>query len=167
AFSSKYGNATGGVIDVTLREPRNDSFTTTLHTSLLTAGAMVETGIGDNQSLYVTGRRSTMDLLIDEEDITDDDDEGLRINKLPVSDDYQLKYAWQPNENNSLSFLATGAHDTLAATFEANHQEALRDPDFAGPASLEKGFDSQGIVWNWRGSGRDLTSIFSHISGND
>src|SRR6185503_14460379 len=98
AFSSKYGNATGGIIDVTLREPRNESFTTTLHTSLLTAGALVETGIGDNQSLYATYRRSTMDLLIDEEDITDDDDEGLRINKLPVSDDYQVKYAWQPNE---------------------------------------------------------------------
>jgi hypothetical protein len=167
AFSSKYGNATGGIIDVSLREPENESFTTTLHTSLLTAGAMVETGIGDNQSLYVTARRSTMDLLLDADDINDDDDEGFRINRLPVSDDYQLKYAWRPNEDNSVSFLATGAHDTLAATFEENHQEALRDPDFAGPASLEQGFDSQGIVWNWRGSGRDLTSLFSHISGNN
>src|SRR5688572_2875903 len=96
AFSSKYGNATGGIIDVTLREPRNDRFTTTLHTSLLTAGALVETGIGDNQSLYATYRRSTMDLLIDEDDIEDEDDEGFTIDKLPVSDDYQLKYSWQP-----------------------------------------------------------------------
>src|SRR5687768_16472168 len=50
AFPSKYGNATGGIIDVTLREPRNDGFTTTLHTSLLTAGALVETRLGENQS---------------------------------------------------------------------------------------------------------------------
>jgi hypothetical protein len=167
AFSSKYGNATGGVIDVTLREPRNDRFTTTLHTSLLTAGALIETGVGDNQSLYATYRRSTMDLLLDEDDLTDDDDEGLRIDELPISDDYQLKYSWQPNENNSVSFIAAGATDTLAATFAETHQEALRDPDFAGPASLEQGFDSQGVVWNWRGSGRELTSIFSHISGSN
>jgi hypothetical protein len=167
AFSSKYGNATGGIIDVTLREPRKESLTTTLHTSLLTAGALVETGIGENQSLYATFRRSTMDLLLDEQDLNDDDDEGFRIDKLPVSDDYQLKYSWRPNDNNSLSFVAAGAGDTLAATFERTHQEALRDPDFAGPASLEQGFDSQGVVWDWRGSGRELTSIFSHISDSN
>jgi len=167
AFSSKYGNATGGIIDVTLREPRHESFTTTLHTSLLTAGALVETGIGENQSLYATYRRSTMDLLLDEKDLNDDDDEGLRIDKLPVSDDYQLKYSWQPNEQNSVSFIAAGATDTLAATFEETHQEALRDPDFAGPASLEQGFDSQGVIWNWRGPGRELTSLFSHIHGRN
>ncbi len=167
AFSSKYGNATGGVIDVTLREPKNDNLTTTLHTSLLTAGAMVETAIGDKQSIYATYRRSTMDLLLDEGDIDDDDDEGFRIDKLPVSDDYQLKYSWHPNENNSFSVVAAGASDALAATFDEASQEALRDPDFAGPASLKQGFDSQGAVWDWRGSGRELTSIFSHISENN
>jgi hypothetical protein len=167
AFSSKYGNATGGIIDVTLREPRDQDFTTTLHTSLLTAGALVESRIGENQSLYATYRRSTMDLLVDEQDIEDEDDEGIQIDELPVSADYQLKYSWRPNENNSLSLVAAGAADSLAATFDADHQEALRDPDFAGPASLEQGFDSQGVVWDWRGSGRELTSIVSHISDNN
>ncbi len=164
AFSSKYGNATGGIIDVTLREPRNDGFTTTLHTSLLTAGGLVETRLDEDQALYATYRRSTMDLLLDEEDLTDDDDEGLRIDELPISDDYQLKYNWRINDSNSLSFVAAGASDSLKATFEENHEEALRDPDFAGPASLDQGFDSQGLVWNWRGEGRAITGIFSHIN---
>lgn len=165
AFSSKYGNATGGIVDVTLREPRNDGFTTTLHTSLLTAGALVETRIGEKQSLYATYRRSTMDLLLDEEDLNDEDeDEGFQIDRLPVSDDYQMKYSWRPNESSTLSVLAAGASDSLAATFDEDSQEALKDPDFAGPASLEQGFDSQGIVWDWRGRGRQLTSIFSHVS---
>src|SRR5688572_3814412 len=163
AFSSKYGNATGGIIDVTLREPRNDSFTTTLHTSLLTAGALIETGIGERQALYATYRRSTMDVLLKEEDVEDEDEPGFTVDQLPISDDYQLKYSWQINDDNSLSFVAAGASDELAAAFAENHQEALRDPDFAGPASLEQGFDSQGLVWNWRGDGRELTSIVSHI----
>lgn len=166
AFSSKYGNATGGVIDVSLREPRKQDFTTTLHASLLTAGALVETAIGDRQSIYATYRRSTMDLLLDEEDI-DTDDEGFRIDKLPISDDYQLKYSWHVNEGNSVSAVAAGASDTLAATFDEGSQEALRDPDFAGPASLKKRFDSQGVVWDWRGGDRELTSIFSHISESE
>jgi hypothetical protein len=166
AFSSMYGNATGGIIDVTLREPRRQPFTTTLHTSLLTAGAMVETGIGDQQALYANYRRSTMDLLLSEGDI-DTDEEGFRIDKLPVSDDYQFKYSLRPNENNSLSFVAAGASDTLKATFDAASLEALRDPDFAGPASIRQGFDSQGLVWDWRGSGRNITGILSHVSQKD
>jgi hypothetical protein len=164
AFSSKYGNATGGIIDVTLREPRNQAFTTTLHTSLLTAGALVESRIAENQSLYATYRRSTMDLLVDEQDLDDDDDEGFQIDELPISDDYQLKYSWRLDENNSLSVVAAGATDTLAATFDETHQDVLRDPDFAGPASLEQGFDSQGVVWSWRGGNRELTSVASHVS---
>jgi hypothetical protein len=167
AFSSKYGNATGGIIDVTLREPRTEDFTTTLHTSLLTAGALVETRLGDDQSLYASYRRSTMDLLVDEQDIANDDDEGLQIDELPISDDYQLKYAWRLDENHRLSFVAAGASDTLAATFGETHEEALRDPDFAGPASLEQGFDSQGVVWDWRAGNRQLTSIVSHVSESD
>jgi hypothetical protein len=166
AFPSRYGNATGGIIDVTLREPRNDG-ATTLHTSLLTAGALVETRLGEDQALYATYRRSTMDLLLDEEDVVDDDDEGLRIDELPISDDYQLKYSWKIDDANDLSFVAAGASDSLKATFEETHEEALRDPDFAGPASLEQGFDSQGLIWNWRGEGRELTSIFSHINEKD
>lgn len=164
AFSSEYGNATGGIIDVTLREPRKQSFTATLHTSLLSAGALVETSLGDRQSLYATYRRSTMDLLLDEEDIDDADDEGFVIDELPISDDYQLKYSWQIAENSRLSVVAAGASDSLAATFDEASQEALRDPDFAGPASLEQGFDSQGVTWSWQGNGRELTSALSHIS---
>lgn len=162
AFASKYGDATGGVIDVTLREPRNQALTTTIHSSLLTAGLFVETGLRDSQSLYASYRRSTMDLFLDEQDI-DTGDEGLTVDELPVSNDYQLKYAWHLNQNNSLSVVAAGAADTLAATFGEDHQESLRDPDFAGPASLDEGFSSQGVVWDWQGSGREATGVVSHI----
>ena len=167
AFSSKYGNATGGIIDVALREPKNKDFTTTLHTSFLTAGVMVESGIGDNQAFYATYRRSTLDKLLNAEDMNDDKDEGFNINQLPISDDYQLKYNARIDENNSISIMAAGASDSMAATFNENHEEAVRDPDFAGPASIEQGFDSQGVTWNWKKNGKELTSILSHTSSND
>lgn len=166
AFSSKYGNATGGIVDVTLREPKNQKFTTTLHTSFLTAGFKLESGISENQSFYATYRRSMLDQLLNVDDINEDDDEGFQINQLPIYDDYQLKYNWHIGDNSTLSFVAAGASDTIAATFSANNVEVARDPDFAGPASIEQGFDSQGVVWNWRVGDRELTSIFSHGTGN-
>lgn len=166
AFSSQYGNATGGIIDVKLREPKNQEFSTTLHTSFLTAGAHLESGIGEDQSFYATYRRSTMDKLIDAEDINNED-EGFKINQLPISDDYQFKYHWQINQNNRISVVAAGASDSIAATFDETHAEAVRDPDFAGPAAIEKGFDSQGIIWDWKNDDKELTSIFSHTRGDN
>jgi TonB-dependent Receptor Plug Domain len=167
AFSSKYGNATGGIVDVTLREPKMQNFTATAHTSLLSAGVLLETRIGKEQSLFATYRRSTFDLLVDEDDVNDEVGDGFRIDKLPISNDYHLKYSWRVNENNNLAFVAVGAADTLAATFAENNREALRDPDFAGPASLKQGFDSQGVTWDWQGKNRQFTSIFSHIQDRD
>ncbi|MEY4589824.1 MAG: hypothetical protein RL497_1900 [Pseudomonadota bacterium] len=167
AFSSKYGNATGGIIDVTLREPKNQDFTTTLHTSVLSSGAHVESGMGENHAFYATYRRSMLDLLIAPEDISDDDDEGIKINQLPISDDYQFKYSGQLDKNNRITVVAAGASDSIAATFNENFEEVARDPDFAGPASIEQGFDSQGIIWNWNNNDQALTSIFSHTGGHN
>ncbi|AQQ68011.1 hypothetical protein Mag101_10460 [Microbulbifer agarilyticus] len=166
AFSSQYGNATGGVIDVSLREPRNQEFTTTLNWSFLQGGAMIESGIGENQAFYASYRRSLMDVMFDEDDLADDDP-GFSIDQLPISDDYQLKYQWNINPENSLAIVAAGAGDVLAATFTDGSEEVARDPDFAGPAEIQTGFDSQGVIWNWSRDQRSLRTILSHISGYD
>lgn len=163
AFSNEYGNATGGIIDVKLREPKNQGFTTTIHNSILSAGIMVETGIGDNQSLYAAYRRSMMDKILDKDSISDDEN-GFTVNKLPIWSDYQFKYLWNINDNNSLSLIAAGASDIVAATFSEGNEEVEKDPDFAGPAEIDMGFDSQGIVWNWSQDNSNLTTILSHIN---
>ena len=163
AFPSQYGNATGGIIDVSLRKPRNQEFTTTLHGSFLISGAMVESGIGKNQAFYASYRRSMMDLVFGEDDFADDE-VGFDVDQLPISDDYQFKYDWQINQRNSLSLVAAGANDELGATFSDGNNAVERDPDLAGPARIVQGFDSQGLTWDWQGNGRNLTTVLSHIS---
>lgn len=165
AFSSQYGNATGGVLDVKLREPRRGDLTTTLHTSILSAGALFESGIGDNQGIYASFRRSMIDVLLGDDD--DDDEIGIQMDQMPIWDDYQVKYSADLNDNNSVSLIAAGASDIVAATLSAGHELVERDPDYAGAAEITTGFDSQGLVWNWSGRDRYLTSIFSHISEKD
>lgn len=163
AFPSDYGNATGGIIDVTLREPRNQEFTTTLHASFINSGAMIETGLTENSALYASYRRSMVDLFAKEED-AGEDEPGFDVDDLPASDDYQVKYRWDASEHHSFSLVAAGASDTVAATFSEGSNPVARDPDFAGPAEIKQSFDSQGAIWNFRNAGTELDTIFSHIS---
>jgi hypothetical protein len=166
AFSGEYSNATGGIIDVTLRDPRNQAFTTNLHTSILTAGVMVESGIGEDHAFYASYRRSMMDQFLEEGDVGNDEP-GFSVDQLPISDDYQLKYQWAVSDNSTLSFVAAGASDLLGATFDEGSNLVERDPDFAGPAEIKKRFDSQGLIWHWGGEGKSLTTVFSHITDKE
>lgn len=162
AFPSRYSNATGGVIDVTLREPRQQPFTTTFSWSLLLAGIMVESEITESQAFYASYRRSQIDQFIDEDDVGEQN--GIQVEQLPVSQDYQVKYNAWLDQQNSLSFIAAGARDKLGANFTEDANAVQRDPDFAGAASYRQGFDSQGLVWDWLSAdgGKNLSSRVTH-----
>lgn len=149
AFTSQYANATGAVIDVSLRDPKHQDFTTTADWSFLLTGVMVESEITENQAFYASFRRSLIDQFYDKDDATDEEKEGIAVDQLPVADDYQLKHLWDIDKENQLSFVAAGANDKIGATFKQNSNAVLLDPDFAGAADLKTGFDSQGIVWNY------------------
>lgn len=145
AFSSQYSDATGAVIDVKLRDPRNTPLTTTLDASFLSAGILLESGLGRDHAFYLSYRRSLIDKFISDEER---DRESVRVEQMPISADYQLKYRWQINAQNRLTLLAAGASDWLEATFHNNSDLVRRDPDFAGFASVKTSFDSQGISWD-------------------
>ena len=168
AFGSQYNNATGAVIDVGLRDPRHQSFTTTLDWSFLKAGVLLESEINKSQAFYVSYRRSLIDKFMDKKNFVDKET-GIEVNKLPIYDDYQFKYLWQLNSENQLSAVAAGASDKIAATFTQNSNEAMRDPDFTGPASLVRGFDSQGLMWNYLPSDGNskLKTLFTHTTENN
>lgn len=168
AFSSQFSNATGAIIDVRLRNPKQQPFTTTLDVSLMGSAAMVETAITRNSAIYLSYRRSLIDKFLRNEDL-EDEDQGVEFNQLPVSDDYQLKSNWHINDQQNLSFLAAGASDKIAATFLQNSNIALTDPDLLGPASVQKRFDSQGLIWDWSSmnEAQQTKWILTHITEQD
>ncbi len=63
-FSTRYGRATAGVIDIGTRSPRTDRFHGTLQVDLLNSAAIVEGPINDNWSFALSGRRSYYDLFL-------------------------------------------------------------------------------------------------------
>ncbi|CAA0116990.1 Uncharacterised protein [BD1-7 clade bacterium] len=168
AFPSRYTNATGGVIDVTLREPANVPFTTTITASFLLAGLLFESAITEDQAFYASYRRSLIEYIASK-DLLSDDDNGIKADELPSSDDYQAKYRWDINDEHRINFVASGARDSIAATFNQNSNLVIRDPDFAGAARIRQGYDSQGIVWDWINSGQTqmVKTLFSHLTEMD
>jgi len=168
AFGSQYANATGAVIDVTLRDPKHERFTTTADWSFLLTGVMVESEVTPNQAFYASYRRSLIDKFYNNDDASDED-QGIAVDQLPVSDDYQIKHVWDASTEHSVAFVAAGANDKIGATFNQNSNLVLLDPDFAGAADVRMGFDSQGIVWNYDASSgtRRAKTLLTHSTDFD
>jgi len=159
AFGSQYGNATGGVFDVKLRDPRNQDLTTTIDASLMKTGVMVESGVNDDQAFYLSYRRSLIHLFLPE----GEEEDGYTIFKAPVSDDYQGKYQWLIGDEHKLTFTLTGATDVGGINISKASEEGRIDPDVIGDLKIKSQFDSQGISWQYYGdNGRLMHLTLGH-----
>lgn len=155
AFGSQYGNATGGVFDVQLRDPKNQEITTIVDASLLKTGVMVEGGITEDQAFYASYRRSLIHLFLPE----GEEEDGYTIFKAPVSDDYQAKYQWLIGDSHKLTFTATGASDVGGINISAASEEGRVNPDNIGDLKVKSQFDSQGISWQYFGDGGKIMQL--------
>lgn len=161
AFGNQYGNATGGVFDVTLRDPKNQPLTTTIDMSLLKSAVMLEGGVTDEQAFYFSYRRSNIHLFLSE----GEEDEGYTLFKAPISDDYQGKYQWLIGDSHKLTFDISGASDVGGINISAASEDGRVDPDLIGDLELKTRFDSQGISWQYFGENESLFSLnLSHLT---
>ncbi|MEC4087514.1 TonB-dependent receptor [Pseudoalteromonas rubra] len=150
-YGSSYSNATGAVFDVTLRNPKYQPVTTTLDLTMFNAGVFVEGQISDSTAFYISGRKSTLPLFFEEgEELEDEDGEptGVTINDAPDDHDYQGKFLWDINANNTLTFNFTGAEDSAAAGFNERSELAQKTPEFQGDARFIREFNSQNVLWD-------------------
>ncbi|MCV6606388.1 MAG: hypothetical protein OIF34_13890, partial [Porticoccaceae bacterium] len=147
-FGADYGYATGAVFDVSLRDPRAQPIRPIVDLSFLQAGAMVEGEIADSHTFYASYRNSLIHMFVSDEG---DNEDGIVVNKQPVSKDYQFKYLWRPGNHHRLSWTVIGASDAAAETITAKAQEAILDPGGIGRQSVDSSFVSSGLVWDWDG----------------
>lgn len=155
AFGSQYGNATGGVFDVQLRDPRNQDVKITADASLLKTGVMIESGVSEDQAFYLSYRRSLIHLFLPE----GEEEDGYRVFKAPVSDDYQAKYQWLIGDNHKLTFTATGASDTGGINISNASEEGRIDPDMIGDLEITTRFNSQGLSWQYFGDSGKIMQL--------
>lgn len=127
-FGPEYGNAWGGLMDVTQVDGRRDRWGGSLKTDIFLTEGLVEGPITSNSSLFLAGRRSYLDVL-----------GGLGYfndyTVIPTIGDYQAKFSYDYSPQTHWDFQAFGSSD---------HEAVKSLSGFSGE-DQRYGFDNQGL----------------------
>ena len=151
-FPVSYGDALGGAIDVSLREPRADKRRyhfdiSTIETSVVVEGPAAQSG---KDGYYFAARRSYLDLLFSPSQFTDfasdsdkTEEETNQFITVPNYFDIQGLYRQQLTRGY-LEYYYFSAGDNLK--FE-NREGVQADPQLAGDVVFDQSFHTLGMTW--------------------
>jgi hypothetical protein len=108
-FSARYGRRLGGIIEVSLRDPKADGWHGMLDVNIIDASAFVEGPVSRNLSGMAAFRRSYIDAFFGA--LADSTD--LSVTAAPVYSDYQLMATWRPREADRLRVMVLGSADDM------------------------------------------------------
>ncbi len=158
AYGAEFGNATGAVFDVRLRDPRPQPFGGVVDISVLRSGVLLESQVSDNAAFYASYRKGLLPLLFElagEEET----ETGVKVFDPPEDDDYQFKYQWRPGDHHAFTVSAAGASDHWRVALGDNSAIGRSDPDLIGEARENDGFDSLGLHWQFSGENRRRAGV--------
>lgn len=127
-FGPELGRATGGVVDVRLRDPASDTFRGSVDLNLYDAGFALEGPISDELSLGAAFHRSWVDLFLP---LVIPEDSNLAFDTAPRFYDYQFLATWRPSPTHKLRAIYYGSLDRLEALFD----DPAGDPSVRGALS--------------------------------
>ncbi|MCP4602560.1 MAG: TonB-dependent receptor [Proteobacteria bacterium] len=162
-FSARYGRATGGVVDVTVRAPKTDRFHGYVDADIWDVGALVETPLSKNWSLAVSARRSYIDAIMKGFDIFGDD---LRLTVAPRYYDFQVVADYHPDETDNLRLFIFGSDDRMVMLWD----NLSDNPNLEGGIDLHMYFYQAQARWNHRFSktlNNQLNLGFGYWGGDD
>ncbi|MEC9073051.1 MAG: TonB-dependent receptor, partial [Myxococcota bacterium] len=126
-FSAEYGDATGGILNLTLAPvpmdgPHFRGDVNVYHTSV-----MASTPVSDKWAVSAGVRRSYFDAFLGS--ILESSGAGASLVAAPVYYDYQARADYNPSPNSRLKLFVYGSDDTLAIDFA---EPAASDPQTTG-----------------------------------
>jgi len=141
-FSVRYGRRTGGILEVTTRDPARDRIHGVAEISIIDTFVTLEGPITDKISISGGLRRSLLDLVFP---AVAPDDIGVR--QAPVYLDYQFKLNFWPTKRDRVRISAYGSNDRLDLILE---EAAGDDPAIRGNTQLATSFYNNQIDWTRR-----------------
>jgi len=143
-FDVTYGNAMGGVIDITPAYPMGDT-NGYGHLGLYDASAGVSVSLSDEVGFYFGARRSYFDLLlgaVGKATGTIDEDTNTTYTEFPNYYDLSFIGSYIPNDNNIYSLELISADDALEI---ATYGNVVKDPEANGQIKSHRGFTTVGL----------------------
>ncbi len=114
-FGPEYGRATGGIVDLKVRDPARDAFRGALDLNLYDAGIVLEGPLSKSWSVGGAFRRSYIDSILP---AVLPDDAAISFDTAPRYYDYQLLASYRPSARESLRLIAYGSLDKIELLFE-------------------------------------------------
>jgi TonB family protein len=114
-FSARYGRATGGVLDVGIKELRPEAVDGYVDVNLFDSGAYVEVPLGEDAAVAVAGRRSYIDTILT---AVVPEDAPVNLIAAPRYYDFQLLGSWRPSLDHEIKGFFFGSDDKLELLFE-------------------------------------------------
>ena len=127
-FSARYGRASGGVIEVHPRDPRQDKWGGVADVSLLDSSVLAEGPVGPRASMAFAARRSNIDLVF--KSLAGSD--NFTTVAAPVYYDYQYIASIRPTDRDRVRVMMYGSSDRVELIFGKPSED---DPAFAAISS--------------------------------
>ncbi len=143
-FSTYYGRATGGIIDLSTRSPKTDRIHGMVDVDFLDASVLLEGPITDDLSFAISGRRSYFDAFLPL--ILPEDGPDLTV--FPRYYDYQGWFTYKGIEDHTLELLVYGSDDKLEILFPADEPEGNREFEVPG-IDFGSSFIRGNFKWEW------------------
>lgn len=155
-FPTRYGNATGGVVEVSTKKENVERWGGELDVNLLNISAYVEGNPGEGMSLKLGARRSYVDAVILAA-LEIAGESGTTV--APVYYDYQAEFDYQLDARNRVGVFAFGSYDSLELV-TANEGQDL-DIELATETSFLR------LVGVWQYARKGLSLEFKPVFGWD
>jgi TonB family protein len=160
-FSSRYGDLTGGLVEVRTRKLR-DEIHGYVNLNLLETSGLVEGPVPGvpGLTLALAGRRSYIDYILR---AVVSDNADLALTAAPRYYDAQFRLDYRPPDSaHSFSFLALTSDDALAVLLKRPTQQ---DPNLSGAIDAETGFSQLRLKHEWRSGPFSISSVgmYEHL----
>jgi TonB family protein len=139
-FSARYGQKMGGIIDVTIRDPKTDALHGLIDVNLVDASFLVEGPVSKNWSFAVAAKRSYIDFWFS--NVVPKDQ--ISVLAAPVYWDYQAMVSYKPDTDDRFRAIVYGSYDDFKLIL-ANPADA--DPAVRGQLSEYSGFHRGTVEW--------------------
>jgi TonB family protein len=154
-FSARYGDLTGGLVEVRTRKLREEPHGYA-NLNLLEASGLIEGAVPGvpGLTLALAARRSYIDYII-RAAVSDTADFGLTV--APRYYDAQLRIDWRPpDSSHSFSLLALTSDDALGLLLK---RPTAQDPNLSGSIDAETGFQQIRLKHEWRAGDASVTTV--------